>query len=138
LYDLIFIKRLGLEEYGEHLGRLATTLFKVIVMELILNPEESKSHMAKSTGFVHVYCYPLRSMANSAWDIDVHIGSSVMSSLNQYELGGLEVLKDNEWLQVIVRLNKHTEWISVNYFVFPDEDSVIWSSKYRSFTYGDF
>jgi isopenicillin N synthase-like dioxygenase len=45
-------------------------------------------------------------MANSPWGIDmlygidIHTDSSVMTILNQYEVGGLEVLKDNEWLQV--------------------------------------
>jgi hypothetical protein len=35
-------------------------------------------------------------------------------------------------------LNKHTERISVSYFVFLDEGNMIRSSKYRPFTYGDF
>ncbi|KAE8056383.1 hypothetical protein FH972_013161 [Carpinus fangiana] len=158
--------RLLLEEYGKHLGRLGRTIFKTMAMELNLDPGESETHLGESTGFVRVYRYPLRSMANSAWGIDVHTDSSLLTILNQYEVGGLEVLKDDQWLQVKpipdelivnlgdmmqaisndkyksvkhrVRLNKHRDRISVGYFVFPKEDSVIRSSNYKPFTYGDF
>jgi isopenicillin N synthase-like dioxygenase len=37
-----------------------------------------------------------------------------------------------------VRLNEDKERISMGYFVFPKEDSVIRSSKYKPFTHGDF
>ncbi|KAE8056384.1 hypothetical protein FH972_013162 [Carpinus fangiana] len=158
--------RLLLEEYGKHLARLGRTIFKTMAMELNLDPGESETHLDESTGFLRVYRYPLRSMANSAWGIEVHTDSSVLTILNQYEVGGLEILKDNQWLQVKptsdtlivnlgdmmqaisndeyksvkhrVRLNKDRERISMGYFVFPKEDSVIRSSKYKPFTHGDF
>ena len=71
-----------------------------MAMELNLDPGESETHLDESTGFVRVYRYPLRSMANSAWGIEVHTDSSVLTILNQYEVGGLEILKDDQWLQV--------------------------------------
>lgn len=37
-----------------------------------------------------------------------------------------------------VRINKHKERISVCYFVFPGEEVVIESSKYKPFTYNEF
>ena len=37
-----------------------------------------------------------------------------------------------------VKVNKHRERISICYFVFPGEDVVIESSKYRPFTYNEF
>jgi isopenicillin N synthase-like dioxygenase len=37
-----------------------------------------------------------------------------------------------------VRLNEHRDRISIGYFVFPKEDSVIQSANYKPFTYGDF
>ncbi|XP_040993899.1 gibberellin 2-beta-dioxygenase 6-like [Juglans microcarpa x Juglans regia] len=158
--------RLLLEEYGKHLARLATTIFEAMVMKLNLNLEEVKSNLSESTGYVRIYRYPLHSMANSTWGLDAHTDSSVLSILSQYEVGGLEVLKDNKWLQVKplsntllvnlgdmmqaisndeyksaehrVKLNKQKERISICYFVFPDEGSVIRSSKYKPFTYTDF
>lgn len=39
-------------------------------------------------------------MPNSAWGMEVHTDSSVLSILNQDEVGGLEVLKDKEWIEV--------------------------------------
>ncbi|KAG2669948.1 hypothetical protein I3760_14G060100 [Carya illinoinensis] len=158
--------RLLLEEYGKHLARVATTIFEAMVMKLNLNLVEVKSNLSESTGYVRIYRYPLHSMANSTWGLDAHTDSSVLSILSQYEVGGLEVLKDNKWLQVKpmsntllvnlgdmmqaisndeyksvehrVKLNKHRERISICYFVFPDEGSVIRSSKYKPFTYSDF
>lgn len=37
-----------------------------------------------------------------------------------------------------VKLNKHEERISICYFVFPSENQLIQSSKYKPFTYSDF
>ncbi|XP_050140624.1 gibberellin 2-beta-dioxygenase 8-like isoform X2 [Malus sylvestris] len=102
----------------------------------------------------------------SAWGMDVHTDSSVLSILNQDEVGGLEVLKDNEWFSVNpipntlivnlgdmmqaisddkyksvkhrVKVNRSKERVSICYFVFPGEGSVIRSSNYKPFTYRDF
>lgn len=37
-----------------------------------------------------------------------------------------------------VKVNKYRERISIGYFVFPYEDAVIESSKYKPFTYAEF
>lgn len=158
--------RVLLEEYGGHLERLATTMFGAMAKNLHLDPELSKTYISESTGFVRVYRYPQCSMENEAWGIKVHTDSSVLSILNQDQVGGLQVLKDDNWLQVEpipdtlvfnlgdmmqaisddkyksvkhrVKVNKEKERFSICYFVFPAEGSVIQSSKYRPFTYSDF
>eukprot|EP00258_Populus_trichocarpa_P033553 XP_024449572.1 gibberellin 2-beta-dioxygenase 8 isoform X2 [Populus trichocarpa] len=158
--------RVLLEEYGGHLARLATTMFGAMAKNLHLDPELSKTYISESTGFVRVYRYPQCSMENEAWGINVHTDSSVLSILNQDQVGGLQVLKDDNWLQVKpipdtlvfnlgdmmqaisddkyksvkhrVKVNKEKERFSICYFVFPAEGSVIQSSKYRPFTYSDF
>ncbi|KAL6204403.1 hypothetical protein ACLB2K_021671 [Fragaria x ananassa] len=138
---------------------------------LSLDPSDSKSNLSESTGLVRVYRYPQwptksKNQNKSAWGMDVHTDSSVLSILNQDEVGGLEVLKDNHWctvkpipntlvvnlgdmMQAIsddkytsvkhrVKVNEYRERISVCYFVFPGEGSVIRSSNYKPFTYSDF
>ncbi|KAJ7964206.1 Gibberellin 2-beta-dioxygenase 8 [Quillaja saponaria] len=104
---------------------------------------------------------------NATLGMEVHTDSSVLSILSQDQaISGLEVLKDDEWLTVApipntlivnmgdmmqamsddeyksvkhrVKLNKHNERISIGYFVFPYDDIVIESSKYKPFTYNDF
>ncbi|KAA8543720.1 hypothetical protein F0562_022103 [Nyssa sinensis] len=52
----------------------------------------------------------------------------------------MQAMSDDEYKSVKhrVKVNKHEERISIGYFVFPAEDGVIQSSKYKSFTYGDF
>ncbi|XP_068311387.1 gibberellin 2-beta-dioxygenase 8-like [Pyrus communis] len=160
---------LVLEEYGKHLARLATTIFDAMVINLGLDPLESKSHLSNSTGIVRVYRYPphcSNPSSASARGMDVHTDSSVLSILNQDEVGGLEVLKDNEWFSVNpipntlivnlgdmmqaisndkyksvkhrVKVNRSKERISICHFVFPGEGSVIRSSNYKPFTYRDF
>uniref|UniRef100_A0A6N2MBJ9 Fe2OG dioxygenase domain-containing protein n=1 Tax=Salix viminalis TaxID=40686 RepID=A0A6N2MBJ9_SALVM len=158
--------RILLEEYGSHLARLATAIFGAMAENLHLDPELSKTYISESTGFVRVYRYPQCSMENEAWGINVHTDSSVLSVLNQDQVAGLQVLKDDNWLQVKpipdtlifnlgdmmqaisddkyksvkhrVKSNKEKERFSICYFVFPAEGSVIQSSKYRPFTYSDF
>ncbi|XP_007016075.2 PREDICTED: gibberellin 2-beta-dioxygenase 8 [Theobroma cacao] len=158
--------RLLLKEYGRHLARIATTLFEAMAKDLDLDPKQSQSYLAESTGFVRVYRYPSGSMADEAWGMIAHTDSSVLSIVSQDQVGGLEIFKDNKWLLVNpipntliihvgdmmqaisddeyisvkhrVRVNKREERFSICYFVFPAEGSVIHSSKYRPFTYTDF
>ncbi|TKY56487.1 Gibberellin 2-beta-dioxygenase 8 [Spatholobus suberectus] len=159
--------RLLLVEYGKHLTRIATTLFEVMLKNLDLNLQPSRSYVAESTGIVRVYRYPNCSNSNVGLGMEVHTDSSVLSILNQEnEVSGLEVLKDDQWLTVNpisntlivnlgdmmqaisndryksvthrVKLNNRKERISICYFVFPDEDLEIESPKYRPFTYNEF
>ncbi|OMO84358.1 Oxoglutarate/iron-dependent dioxygenase [Corchorus capsularis] len=158
--------RVLLEEYGRHLGRIATTLFEAMVKDLNLDPKQSESNIDESTGFIRVYRYPAGVMAEEAWGMIAHTDSSVLSIVNQDKVAGLEIFKDNKWqlvnpvpntlivhigdmMQAIsddeyisvkhrVRVNKQEERFSICYFVFPAEGSVIRSSKYRPFTYADF
>ncbi|KAG4923635.1 hypothetical protein JHK87_049175 [Glycine soja] len=159
--------RLLLKDYENHLSRIATTLFEAMANNLDLNLKPSKPYLAENTGMVRVYRYPNCSDANVGWGMEAHTDSSVLSILNQDdEVSGLQVLKDDQWLTVKpisntlivnlgdmmqaisddryksvthrVSINKHKERISICYFVFPGEDVVIESSKYKPFTYNEF
>ena len=70
-----------------------------MAMNLNLDQEQSKSNLSESTGSIRVYRYPRCSIADTAWGIDVHTDSSVLSILYS-EVGGIEILKDDEWFQV--------------------------------------
>ncbi|KAI9091601.1 hypothetical protein K1719_028044 [Acacia pycnantha] len=101
------------------------------------------------------------------WGMEPHTDSSVMSILSHHaQDSSLELLKDHQWLPVQsipdtliinigdmmqaisderyksamhrVKMNKEKERMSVGYFVFPDDELVIESSKYKPFTYSGF
>ncbi|KAE8700196.1 protein YLS7-like [Hibiscus syriacus] len=155
-----------LEEYGRHLWRIATTLFEAMVKNLNLCPEQTECSLDESTGFVRLYRYPFRSSVDKSWGMMEHTDSSLLSIVNQDQVGGLEIFKDNKWLVVNpisdtllvhigdmmqaisddqymsvkhrVRVNKQEERLSVCYFVFPEKGSVVHSSKYKPFTYTEF
>ncbi|CAL5426881.1 unnamed protein product [Camellia sinensis] len=162
-----------LDEYGRHQSRVATTIFKAMAENLnLLGQEKCKSYISPSTGFIRVYRYPRCSESNhnnraSAWGMDAHADSSVISILNHHDqVGGLEVYKDHKWLDIKpipntlvvnlgdmtqamsddeyksvkhrVKANKYDDRISIGYFVFPAQNGVIQSSKYKPFTYSDF
>ncbi|KAL6979077.1 hypothetical protein U1Q18_020743 [Sarracenia purpurea var. burkii] len=165
-----------LDEYGRHQSRIATTIFKAMAEKLKLGLEycsekkKCNNYLSPATGFLNVYRYPRCSYRNpnrnQPWGIFPHTDSSVLSILNHDHVGGLQVYKDQQWLDVKplpntlvvnlgdmmqamsndkyrsvehrVKANKHQERISIGYFVFPAEDSVIRSSKYKPFTYADF
>ncbi|TKY47167.1 Gibberellin 2-beta-dioxygenase 8 [Spatholobus suberectus] len=159
--------RLLLMDYETHLSRIATTLFEAMAKNLHLNLKPSKPYLAENTGMVRVYRYPNCSDTSVGWGMDAHTDSSVLSILKQDdEVSGLQVLKDDQWLTVKsisntlivnlgdmmqaisddryksvshrVSINKHKERISICYFVFPGEDVVIESSKYKPFNYNEF
>ncbi|KAK7305413.1 hypothetical protein VNO77_43319 [Canavalia gladiata] len=159
--------RLLLKEYETHLSRIATTLFKAMRKNLELNLKPSKSYLSEKTGMVRVYRYPHCSDSSVGWGMEAHTDSSILSILNQdQQVSGLQVFKDDHWLTVKpisstlivnlgdmmqaisddryksvthrVKINKHRERISICYFVFPGEEVVIESSKYKPFTYNEF
>ncbi|XP_017982597.1 PREDICTED: gibberellin 2-beta-dioxygenase 8 [Theobroma cacao] len=155
-----------LDEYGRHQARLARTLFEGMAKSLNLDPRLSKSYISEATGFIRVHRYPRISEGSQAWGVGVHTDSSILSILNQDQLGGLEAFRENRWfpikpiansliinlgdmMQAIsndkyvsvkhrVRVNKQVDRISINYFVFPELDCTIQSSNYKPFTYKDF
>ncbi|KAK4404578.1 Gibberellin 2-beta-dioxygenase 6 [Sesamum angolense] len=155
-----------LEEYGKHQTRLAKAIFRAMAEDLNFPPSKSKSYLSSSTGFLRVYRYLRCPISDRRWGIDSHTDSSVLSILHQDQVGGLQVFKNDKWLDVKpihgtlivnlgdmmqamsndsyisvkhrVRVNKKKERISIGYFVFPAEDAVIESSRYRPFTYPEF
>ncbi|KAI9195159.1 hypothetical protein LWI28_012300 [Acer negundo] len=164
--------RVLLEEYGGHMERLARVIFEAILKTLNMDSKQynSKSQLlSESTSSVRVYRYPKISDADeeeAVIGMQVHTDSSVISILNQNQVGGLEVFKDNKWFHVRpilnelvvnlgdmmqaisndeyasvkhrVKANKHEERFSICYFMFPAEDGVVGSSNYKPFTYKDF
>lgn len=81
------------EEYGKEQGRLATEIFK------ILGPFDS-NYLSISTGLLRIYRYPICLKPERTWGIDVHTDSSVLSIIHQDDVGGLQVDKDHQWLDV--------------------------------------
>lgn len=93
-----------LEEYGKHLARLSRALYDAMAKKLNLDTVESKSNLSESNGSLRVYRYPYCSDDNeeeeAAWGMDVHTDSSVLSILNQDQVGGLELLNGDQWFDV--------------------------------------
>ncbi|KAF8396952.1 hypothetical protein HHK36_018588 [Tetracentron sinense] len=158
--------RCVLEEYGRHMSRLARSVFAALAMNLGLDPTLSESYLSESTGIIRVYRYPYCSEASRTCGMEAHTDSSVLAVLNQDNVGGLQVFKDDEWFDIKpvadtlivnlgdmmqamsndelksvkhrVKVNRFEERVSICYFVFPMEDGVIRSSKYKPFTYKEF
>ncbi|XP_019161292.1 PREDICTED: gibberellin 2-beta-dioxygenase 8 isoform X2 [Ipomoea nil] len=163
------------EEYGKHQARVGKAIYEALwrkvelgTLKLSKKYEESCAtrYLSEDTGILRVYRYPRCLEANRAWGIDVHTDSSLLSILHQDLVGGLQVYKDHQWIQVNpipntlivnigdmiqaisddkyvsvkhrVKVNEENERISVGYFVFPGDDVVIESSNYKPFTYAQF
>ncbi|XP_074358724.1 gibberellin 2-beta-dioxygenase 8-like [Apium graveolens] len=156
-----------IQEYGKHQSRLAETIYKSITEKQNEALEDWSPYLSISTGFIRVYRYPAVSqLTESSWGMDAHTDSSLISILNQDLVGGLQFYRQGQWLHVRpipntfivnvgdmmqaisddeyksvkhrVRLNKHKERLSIGYFVFPDDNTVIQSPGYKPFSYSDF
>ncbi|KFK27412.1 hypothetical protein AALP_AA8G379400 [Arabis alpina] len=160
--------RVLMEEYGRHMSRIAVSMFEAMVqtLNLELSDEQKSEYLSESTGNIRVYRYTPSS--GEALGLEVHTDSSVIAIIKEDEVGGLQIMKGEEWFRVtpvantlIINLGdmmqvisddeyksvKHrvkveksskTERHSVCYFVFPKRESVIKSSKYKPFTYAEF
>lgn len=72
---------------------MATEIFK------ILGPFES-NYMSLETGLLRVYRYLRCLEPERTWGIDTHTDSSVLSIIHQDDVGGLQVYKDHQWIDV--------------------------------------
>ncbi|KAK8339040.1 hypothetical protein V6Z11_A08G008400 [Gossypium hirsutum] len=153
-----------IDEHGRHQARLARTMYESMAKNHSLDSRLSESFLSELTRFIRVHQYPQIPKGNQAWEVGVRTDSTVLSILNQEQLGGLQVFKDNKWIPVKpmadsliinlgdmmqaitnnlytshrVRVKKQEDRISINYFVFPQFDCTIQSSKYNPFTYKSF
>ncbi|XP_042514056.1 gibberellin 2-beta-dioxygenase 8-like [Macadamia integrifolia] len=154
-----------MEEYGKHMGRLGRCIFEALRKNVGMDPALSQQYLSESTGMFRVYRYLRCSEPNKTEGLGSHTDSTVLSILNQDEVGGLQICKDDRWIEIrpitntlVVNLgdmfqamsndeyksakhrvmNKGEERISICYFVFPEDDGVIQSTKYKPFTYKDF
>ncbi|KAK1357135.1 Gibberellin 2-beta-dioxygenase 8 [Heracleum sosnowskyi] len=156
-----------IQEYGDHQSRLAETIYKAITERQCEALEDCSSYLALPTGVLRVYRYPAVSQINeSSWGMDAHTDSSLISILNEDLVGGLQFYRLGHWFHVRpipntfivnlgdmmqaisddeyksvkhrVRLNKLKERLSIGYFVFPDDNTLIHSQAYKPFSYSDF
>lgn len=67
---------------------------------LNLPSSKSASYLSPPTGFLRVYRYLRCPVADQMWGIGAHTDSSLFSIIHQDQVGGLQVYKDNEWLDV--------------------------------------
>ncbi|KAK2643613.1 hypothetical protein Ddye_025376 [Dipteronia dyeriana] len=88
------------------MARHARMIFEAILKTLNMDSKQynSKSHLlSESTGYVRVYRYPKISKADeeeAVVGMQVHTDSSVISMLNQNQVGRLDVFKDDKWFLV--------------------------------------
>ncbi|XP_076956465.1 gibberellin 2-beta-dioxygenase 8-like [Bidens hawaiensis] len=168
-HQLIREFRRLLESYRVHLERVSKSIFGAMLQNLEMS-QDNECYLSPSTGHLRVYRYPRCCFDNppKVWGMEVHTDSSVVTILNQFEVGGLQIhsSKDNTWvdakpvpdtllvhlgdmMQAIsndkyksvkhrVLVNREKERFSIGYFVFPSDDCVISTPNYKPFTYPDF
>ncbi|MQL81072.1 hypothetical protein Taro_013509 [Colocasia esculenta] len=155
------------EEYGRHSARVVKALFESLAAEIGFDGERRASYLSDSDRMLRLFFYPhCPHPAGKYLGINAHTDSSVLTTVSEDEVGGLQVLRDGTWfsvkpvagtLVVIVgdmlqamsddrcRSSEHRvlassgrERISICYFAFPCEEGAIVSSKYRKFTNREF
>ncbi|GKU93388.1 hypothetical protein SLEP1_g6983 [Rubroshorea leprosula] len=147
------------------MARIARTLYEAMANNL--NLDTKQSYLSESTGFIRVQRYPPISKGSQGWEVGDHKDSFMLTILNQNQLSGIQVLKDDEWFSVKpvsdelvvslghmmqamsgdeyvsaknrVKVNRQEDRIiSICYSVFPEHESLIQSSNYKPFTYNDY
>ncbi|XP_072982817.1 gibberellin 2-beta-dioxygenase 6-like isoform X3 [Typha latifolia] len=123
------------DEYGKHMARIARVLFDALRADLKLDSEQLTSYLSEFDGTFRVYRYPCCPDVSNYFGMEAHTDSSVLSIVNQDN-----AISGDEYKSVEHRVlaNRDTERISLCYFAFPVEDSVIISSNYKPFAYKDF
>ncbi|WOL01908.1 hypothetical protein Cni_G10627 [Canna indica] len=154
------------DEYGQHMARIARTLFNAMAIILKLDSDMFSSYLCEHDGTFRIYRYPKCATKSDYFAMEPHTDSSVLSIVNQDDVGGLQILQNGSWFDVkpvagslIINLgdimqaisddeyksvehrvivNRERERLSLCYFAFPAEDCLISSSRYMKFTYKEF
>ncbi|XP_042456661.1 gibberellin 2-beta-dioxygenase 8-like isoform X1 [Zingiber officinale] len=154
------------DEYGRHMARIARTLFDAIAVDLNLDRTMLSSYLLEDDGTFRIYRYPKCTNANDYLAMEAHTDSSILSIVNQDEVGGLQIWQNDGWfniepisntlvinlgdlMQAIsndeymsvehrVSVNESKARVSLCYFGFPTDSCSISSAKYRKFTYKEF
>ncbi|CAN8253221.1 unnamed protein product [Cochlearia groenlandica] len=94
--------RVLMEEYGNHITRIAISLFEAMAqtLDLDLSGDQRPKYLSESTGLIRVYRYPARPDQAEDIGMEVHTDSSVISIIKEDEVGGLEITKGEEWYRV--------------------------------------
>ncbi|KAL1220187.1 Gibberellin 2-beta-dioxygenase 6 [Cardamine amara subsp. amara] len=155
-----------MEEYGKHVTRIVDTVFEALAetLSLELSGDRKTSCLSESTCVIRVQRYP---PCTESPGFKAHTDSSMISIINQDEVGGLEFMKDGEWFNVTPLANslviglgdmmqvlsdeeyksvlhkvgkrmRKKERYSIIYFVFPDKDCMFKSSRYKPFTFSEY
>lgn len=102
-FFFLIIYRKLLENYEVHQERIAKSIFRAMSQNLELC-EDNNCYLSPSTGQLRVYRYPRGyfDKPTKVWGMEVHTDSSVVTILNQHEVGGLQVLspKEDAWIDV--------------------------------------
>lgn len=68
--------------------------------DLNFPPKKQTPYLSPATGILRVYRYLRCPVADRRWGIPEHTDSSVLSIIHQDQVGGLQVFKNNQWLDV--------------------------------------
>ncbi|URE48373.1 2OG-Fe(II) oxygenase superfamily [Musa troglodytarum] len=85
------------DEYKQHLARIARTLFEAMAADLKLDAGLSASYLNEHDGTFRIYRYPKCARADDYFAMEAHTDSSVLSIVNQDDVGGLQVLRGGGW-----------------------------------------
>ncbi|RWV97064.1 hypothetical protein GW17_00040176 [Ensete ventricosum] len=88
------------DEYKQHMARIARTLFDAMAADLKLDAGLSASYLNEHDGTFRIYRYPKCARADDYFAMEAHTDSSVLSIVNQDDVGGLQVLRDGGWFCV--------------------------------------
>ncbi|KAL5547155.1 hypothetical protein UlMin_006842 [Ulmus minor] len=86
-----------MDEYANHMFRVASTLNEAIAKNLNIETIESKSNVFEPTGFFRMYRYSPYPFPDDVFGLDAHINNSTLAIINENHAGGLQLLKDEEW-----------------------------------------
>ncbi|GLT39993.1 hypothetical protein SLA2020_141560 [Shorea laevis] len=88
------------EEYIREMEKLAFKLLELVTLSLGLPADRLKRHFKEQTSFLRFNHYPPCPNPELALGVGQHRDGSALTVLAQDDVGGLQVMKDGEWIPV--------------------------------------
>ncbi|KAH9311599.1 hypothetical protein KI387_026634, partial [Taxus chinensis] len=89
-----------MDEYDRAMGNIACEVLRALASHMGLGPCYLSDCYSAADSFIKLNCYPPCTKPWAVHGMEPHTDSDLITLIHQDQVGGLQILKDNYWINV--------------------------------------